>query len=983
MPCREKVQQLLQDMLDKKIISPSKSPWASPVVLVQKKNGSVRFCIDYRKVNAVTRKDAYPLPRVDDTLDTLAGSVWFSTLDLKSGYWQVEVNPGDREKTAFCTQQGLFEFNVMPFGLCNAPATFQRLMNLVLAGIQWHSCLVYIDDIIIFGKTFDQHLHNLQQVLDRLRQAGLKLQPSKCQFLQHEVIFLGHVVSQNGVAPDPEKTSKVAQWPTPSSAKEVQQFLGLASYYRRFVKDFAAVAKPLHRLTEKGVPFVWTDQCQGCFNTLKTLLTSAPILALPNWSRPFIVDTDASDLAIGAVLAQVNEDGEEQVIAYASRCLSKAEKNYCVTRRELLAVVTFLQQFKQYLLGRPFMIRSDHGALTWLQNFKEPDGQLARWLEKLQEFQFTIVHRPGRKHNNADALSRIPCRQCGRTSHVVAGPTIIPMQESPEELPVSGVDLTDGHTTQDLRQAQLSDHCIGKILQAKEVEDKPSAEFARGQSLTYRRLHQQWDQLIVQEGVLWRHYQTPSENQSWLQLVVPQSLQAVILNELHEGAVGGHLGQDKTLHKLKERFYWPGHFNAVRDWCQTCPDCASRKSQAPRRRAPLGTITAGYPTQIMAVDLLGPLPESHSGNSYVMVVGDYFTRWMEALPIPNQEAETVAKQLVDEVFLRYSVPEQLHSDQGRQFESELVREVCKLLNIRKTRTTPYHPQCDGLVERFNRTLLDMLATCSKDHPFDWEQHIRKACIAYNTSVNQSTGFTPFYLMFGRQARLPVDIMFGTNKPEPQSPNEYAAALKKQLTTAFDIARDQMSRQHVRQKEYYDQKLHGKPYQKGDLVWLHSSVVKRGHHRKLHHPWTGPYQVLKQISDATYRIKQVDGKRQRKIVHFDRLKPCPSNIRLKNKSSETTSTEQRNDEQTSRPADEIQVKTPNVGTNLQLVDEDDDDQQTMDVHSQTEQPSSRSHSPPPRRYPDRHRQPPARYNDFIPHALVELQAETSSQRRGIV
>ena len=253
LPHREKVQELLKDMLQKGVISPSKSPWASPIVLVKKKDGTTRFCVDYRKVNEVTRKDAYPIPRVDDTLDTLAGSAWFTTLDLKSGYWQVEVAAEHREKTAFCTQEGLFEFNVKPFGLCNAPATFQRLMNSVLAGLQWSSCLVYIDDIIIVGKTFDQHLFNLQQVFHRLKQAGLKVQPSKCQFLQQKVSFLGHVISPNGIAPDPVKTCKVEQWPIPSSRVEVQQFLGLANYYRRFVKDFASLAKPLHQLTEKKV----------------------------------------------------------------------------------------------------------------------------------------------------------------------------------------------------------------------------------------------------------------------------------------------------------------------------------------------------------------------------------------------------------------------------------------------------------------------------------------------------------------------------------------------------------------------------------------------------------------------------------------------------------------------------------------------------------------------------------------------------------
>ena len=399
LPHRGIVQDLLKDMLEKRVISPSKSPWASPIVLVKKKDGTTRFCVDYRKVNDVTRKDAYPIPRVDDTLDMLSGSTWFTTLDLKSGYWQVEVAEEHREKTAFCTPEGLFEFNVMPFGLCNAPATFQRLMNSVLAGLQWSTCLVYIDDIIIVGKTFDEHLKNLQHVFECLKQAGLKVQPHKCQFLQQEVTFLGHVISPNGIAPDPAKTSKVEQWPTSTSATQVQQFLGLANYYRRFVKDFACRAKPLHQLTEKKTAFKWTSECQTAFEHLKRCLTSAPTLAMPNWSQPFIIDTDASDVGIGAVLSQVDQEGTEHVIAYGSRVLSKAERNYCVTRKELLAIVTFLQHFRQYLLSQPFTIRTDHGALTWLQEFRNPEGQLARWLEKLQEYQFTIVHRPGKKHS--------------------------------------------------------------------------------------------------------------------------------------------------------------------------------------------------------------------------------------------------------------------------------------------------------------------------------------------------------------------------------------------------------------------------------------------------------------------------------------------------------------------------------------------------------------------------------------------------------
>ena len=299
----------------------------------------------------------------------------FSTLDLKSGYWQVEVDPQHREKTALCTHEGLFQFNVMPFGLCDAPATFQLLMDMVLSGLQWSSCIVYIDDIIVVGRSFDEHLCNLKQVFESINKAGLKLHPNKCWFLQPKVQFLGHVVSTEGIMLDPSKTDQVKEWPVPTSVKGTQQFLGLASYYRRFIKGFASIASPLHKLTERQSQsrFLWTSQCQEAFDYLKSRLVSSPVLAFPDWSQPFPLDTDANDTRIGAILSQVQKE-KECVIAYSSRSLTKSDRNYCVTRRELLAVVTFLQHFHPYLLGAPFTIRTEHGALSWIRKFKEPEG---------------------------------------------------------------------------------------------------------------------------------------------------------------------------------------------------------------------------------------------------------------------------------------------------------------------------------------------------------------------------------------------------------------------------------------------------------------------------------------------------------------------------------------------------------------------------------------------------------------------------------
>jgi len=367
----------------------------------------------------------------------------------------------------------------------------------------------------------------------------------------------------------------------------------------------------------------------------------------------------------------------------------------------------------------------------------------------------------------------------------------------------------------------------------------------------------------------------------------------------------------------------------------------------------------------MAVDLVGPFPESDSGNSYIMVVADYFSRWMEAFPIPNQEASTVAEKLVDEIFLRFSAPEQLHSDQGRQFKSQLMAEVCKLLQIHKTRTTPYHPQSDGLVERFNRTMLAMLSTCAKGNPLDWERHVRKVCMAYNTSVQASTGYTPFFLMFGRQARIPVDVMYAVPNSTPQSPNEYAATLGKQMGQAFTLARKHSLTKHERQKEIYDKKVHGKPYQKGDHVWLHSPMGKREPSKKLYHPWSGPYRVVKKLSEANYRIEQLQGRRNRKIVHFDRLKPCPKNLRLNQEHHNDLEAPEPN-----RPCNPELPVYPPFGQNLQIVVDDDDDiGMTLEDHAVETAITSPALSTQSR-YPRREHRAPSRYSDYVSISCVE-------------
>ncbi len=413
--------------------------------------------------------------------------------------------------------------------------------------------------------------------------------------------YLGHVVSREGVTADPDKIKKVATWPAPSSTKEVQSFLGFASYYRRFIQGFAEIAKPLHRLTKRGLTYQWTAECQTAFENLRQRLSSAPILAHPDFHRQFILDTDASDTGVGAVLSQMNEEGREQVIAYGSRLLSKAERRYCVTRRELLAVVTFTRHFRPYLVGQKFLLQTDHGSLTWLQNFREPEGQLARWLEQLQELEFEIVHRRG---TNADPLSRMPCQQCGRESH---GPTL--------DIPVTSLQIPQMPSGASIREEQLEDATLGPMLRGKEASQKPCMD-GECVSRATRRLLQIWDQLLVSEGVLCRHFESPDGKGAVIQLLIPQKLRKEVLTDLHEGPLGGHLGVDKTLARLQERFYWPGYHDDVRNWCSTCAACAARKNPTPKARAPLTGVKTGYPLQLVAMDILGQSRGQETATSW-------------------------------------------------------------------------------------------------------------------------------------------------------------------------------------------------------------------------------------------------------------------------------------------------------------------------------------------------------------------------------
>lgn len=857
----KEVEGLLEDMRRNKIIEPSKSPWCSPVVLVKKKDGSTRFCVDYRRLNDVTKKDSYPLPRIDDTLDTLSGMKWFSTLDLKSGYWQVEIHPKDKEKTAFSTGKGLWQFNVMPFGLCNAPATFERLMECVLAGLVGEACLVYLDDVIIVGRDFEDHLRNLEKVFAKIEGAKLKLNPKKCRLFRSKVNYLGHIISSDGIQTDPEKLEAVQKWPTPKDKTEVRAFLGLCSYYRRFVKGFAEIAKPLHRLTEDKRQFSWDGTCEDSFQKLKKHLCETPILGYPQTEGQFIVDTDASNTAIGGVLSQ--KQGErEVVIAYFSKSLSKPERNYCVTRRELLAVVKTLQHFNKYLIGRQFLLRTDHAALKWLLQFKNPEGQVARWIEQLQEYDFKTEHRSGKTHGNADALSRRPCSE--DCKHCVK-------QECNEvTLKLTRTNPLSLWENDAMREAQEKDDDLRHIITWKKRGDvKPIWSEVAPTGAVTKAYWAQWDSLILQNGILYRKWEKTNGREFHLQIIVPRTRVPDVLREIHDGVSGGHLGVKRTLTKVRERFYWLHCRDDVQDWCRKCTTCAAVKGPQTRSRGNLRLYNVGAPWERIAVDVAGPFPVTDSGNKYFMVVMDYFTKWPEVFAIPNQEATTVASKLVEEVICRFGVPLEIHSDQGRNFESQVFQEVCRILGMHKTRTTAYHPQSDGMVERFNQTLERHLAKLVDDKQKDWDKYIPLFLLSYRTAEHESIKATPAYVNFGRELRIPVDLLTGGSPEGPKTVQDYVCDLREKMRYIHALVRENGLQSSENMKTRYDRKSNTSGFEEGSLVWLHNPTRRKGKSPKLQNNWDGPYKVVTRLNDVTYRIqKQPRG--TFKVVHIDRL-----------------------------------------------------------------------------------------------------------------
>ena len=819
----------LSALLEQGVIEPSKSAWSAPILMVPKKDGSYRFCVDYRRLNKVTKRDAYPLPYISAILDRLRDAKYLSSLDIKSAYWQVPVAESSREYTAFTVPgRGLFQFRRMPMGLTNAPATWQRLIDRVLGADLEPYVLVYLDDIVIISPDFDTHLEILDKVMTRLSEAGLTVSREKCQFCRSQLKYLGYVVDGAGLRVDPEKVEAILRIPTPSTVSEIRRFAGMASWYRRFVPDFASIMSPLNRLTKKGVRFVWSPECEEAFTTIKQRLVSAPLLTCPDFREPFCLQTDASAYGLGAVLTQTL-DGEERVIAFLSRSLTRQEQNYSTTERECLGVIWAVEKLRHYLEGVRFKVITDHASLVWLNRLKDPTGRLARWAVRLQPFDFEIIHRKGHELVVPDCLSRsVP-------------------------IAVDLVDVVDSFSS-------TRDKWYLRMI--SQVEEK---------------LHK-FPLWRVENGILYKRAKTtrvgPTEPDDDWKIVVPKDSRLALLKQYHDDPRAGHLGGYKVYWRLRERYIWPKMHVDVARYVRRCQVCAAQK---PEQKAPAGLMgtrpAITRPWQMISLDFVGPLPRTSKGNTSILVVSDYFTKYVQLFAVRSATARALSRLVEEQVFLIYGAPQYLVCDNGVQMRSKEFRALCDSYGTKLSYTPLYHPQADP-VERVNRVVKTMLGCYIKDNQRKWDDYLPPIGCALRAARSETTGYSPYYVNFGRHyvgyGKIFAQGITPTDAPPDDIPTRVQAFQK-----LYDQVRKRLRAAQERGQRTYNLRRRPVHYSKGDRVWRRNKVLSDAANyinAKLAAKFLGPFRVKQKIGSWTYQLEDEDGQ-DKGVWHVQDLKPA--------------------------------------------------------------------------------------------------------------
>ena len=853
---RQIIDKAVDDMLEAGIIERSQSSWSFPVVIVDKADGTKRFCVDFRELNKVTKTMAYPLPLIDEILAQLGQSKFFTCLDLRSGYHQVKMAEKDKDKTAFTCHRGLFQFTVMPFGLTNAPAIFMLLMQTVLQGMENFS-IAYLDDIIIFSKSEEEHLEHIQRVFDRLIQHSLKIKLKKCSFFQQSTNYLGFIITPEGVKPNPEKVEAIRKMAPPTTVKEVRGFIGLTSYYRRFIPNFSKIAEPILDLTKKFARFKWSPECQKAFDFIKESLSVVPLLAYPDTSKPYTLYTDASDTCIGSCLTQIDDSGIEKPIYFLSHRLSRTQTRWPVVEKEAYAIHYSLQKLDCYLHNAVFTIKTDHMPLKYLLESPMQNKKLQLWALSLASYNCKVVYLKGSDNVMADLLSRLP-----NDSHSDANDPVLDINDNAFEVnainsnkfdpkqfatcnPKSGeqeiVDL-EGF---DVKTEQEKDSKISHIIEALKENDEK-----------LKKRH------MLLDGVL--YFVSNPNDEPLLRLYVPSHLTTNVLKQFHDD--NGHMGVEKTYSTIGRKYYWPLMFQEAYDYVSACVTCQERVLRA--RKAPLQCPELPpYPFAKVFMDISGPYPRTLSGNRFILSIVCGFSGWPEVWALPDKCADTIAHILVEEFFPRFSCPLQLVTDNGSENVNSVLRETLKSLNIDHVTTSFYHPEGNSKVERFHRTLHDVLSKKLDRDLTTWDLHLNQTVAAVRFSVNETTKFSPFFLVYNRDPILPLDNIL---KPRPRynGDESHKIALENQHF-AFLTVHKRLRRKQEKNKRLADKNRQDINFEVGDPVYL------KNHQRKgkLDRKWTPYYRIIEKLSPLTYKIRnQLDSTVTK--AHVQNLRKAP-------------------------------------------------------------------------------------------------------------
>jgi len=828
------------DLLDQGIITPSTSPWSAPMLLVPKKDGTMRPVIDYRRLNKLTIPEPFPIPSLRLLLQDIGtNNKVFSTLDLAKGFHQLPMHPDSQKLTAFSTPSGHWEFTRMPFGLRNAPLSFARLMSLVMSGLVGNDVLIYLNDFLVVSKDVAEHEVKLWKIFSRLSEAGLTINPQKCRFFASSLEFLGHTVTSAGISPNDDKVKSISNFPVPKDQHQIKSFLGLAGFYRPFIPHFGSIASPLSRLLKRDSEFVWGKEQDFAFQSLKSRLIKSPVLAFPDFSKPFILATDASNVGIGSALMQEFE-GKLKPIAFASRVLNIAEKRYSTSDKELLSIIWSLKHFRELILGYDIEVRTDHQPLTHIMSCKDPHGRLARHLDTLLEFNPSIVYTPGPCNKVADALSRAPVYSLF----------------SDNCPPLDALDIND------IKEKQRSDTLYKDII--KSLEANPSTPLPPRNHLPVK------DFYLDDSGLLFRLSMPKRKGRktkiSYRQLVIPECLVPLILKYSHESLEAAHAGASKAVKRARSRFYFPRLSQRVFRHVKSCRVCPLYKGSTHQPAPALLYDIPDFPFQKVSCDTLSGFIPSPRGNRYILVFIDNFSRYCELVPVPDKSAHTIARAFYNNIICRYQSPQQLSSDNGTEFCNKILSQLCSLMNVKKVNILPYRPQANGITERLNKTILNLMRTMITDHDDDWDLYLPIVQSAINCNYHSSLGDIPHFLLFGTDKRLPYELLDA--KPDPNYDDNYAKTLLIRQQKAFTLAKEKLtlSRDKIIANQHKIARF--KAIDVGALVFR-SIKSTNSPMPKLAPIFDGPYRVL-QCRNNKALCRSLKDESQT-WFHFDQLK----------------------------------------------------------------------------------------------------------------